>query len=66
MHSKYDNIHKNRIIYVLKCTNNHVISSINCRLSRGEIESTRWSKREIEEQERDEIEGEILMGGESP
>ena len=33
MHSKYDNMHKNGMIYVLKSTNNHVISSISCMLS---------------------------------
>ena len=31
--SKYDNMHKIGMIYVLKCTNNHVISSISCMLS---------------------------------
>ena len=29
MQSKYDNMHKNEVIYALKCSNNHVISSIN-------------------------------------
>ena len=33
MHSKYDNMHKNGMIYAVKCTNSHVISSINSMLS---------------------------------
>ena len=33
IHSTYDNMHKNVIIYDLKCTNNHVILSINYMLS---------------------------------
>ena len=32
MHSKYDNIHRDGMNYTLKCTINHVISSINCML----------------------------------
>ena len=47
MHSKYDNMHKNEIIYVVKCTNNHVISSVSNILSIiqenfEEDNSTRW------------------------
>ena len=33
MHSKYDNMHNNGIIYALICINNHVNSCINCMLS---------------------------------
>ena len=33
MHSKYDKMHKNGMIYALKYTYNHVISSISCMLS---------------------------------
>ena len=33
MHSKYDNIHKNEMFYVLIYINNHIIISINCILS---------------------------------
>ena len=33
MHSKYDNIHTNRIFNVLYCINNNVNSCINCILS---------------------------------
>ena len=33
MHSKYDNMYENGMNYALKCTNNHVISSINFILS---------------------------------
>ena len=33
MQSKYDNMHKNIIFYVLICINNHVIAGINCMLS---------------------------------
>ena len=32
IHSKYDNMHKNVIFYVLICINNHVNSCINCML----------------------------------
>ena len=35
MHSKYDNMHTNRIFNVLNCINNHVNSCINCMLSVG-------------------------------
>ena len=35
MHSKYDNMHKNRIFYALICINNHVINRINCMLSKS-------------------------------
>ena len=38
MHSKYDNLHKNEIIYVLTCINNKIISSINYMLV-GHIEA---------------------------
>ena len=31
MHSKYDNMHKNRIFYAQIC--NHIITCINCMLS---------------------------------
>ena len=33
MHSKYDNMHKNEMVYVLICINNLIISSINYMLS---------------------------------
>ena len=33
MHSKYDNIHKNRILYALIFINNHIIMCIKCILS---------------------------------
>ena len=33
MHSKYDNMHTNRIFNVLNCINNYVNSCINCMLS---------------------------------
>ena len=33
LNSKYDNIHRNRMFYVLLCINNHVITSISCMLS---------------------------------
>ena len=33
MHSKYDNIYKNRMFYALICIHNHIIPSINCELS---------------------------------
>ena len=32
MHSKYDNMHRNRILNELNCINNHVNSCINCML----------------------------------
>ena len=31
-------MHKNGLSYALKCTNNHVISSMSCMLSKCEIE----------------------------
>ena len=34
MHSKYDNMHKNIIVYVLICINNHIIASISFMLSK--------------------------------
>ena len=34
MHSKYDDMHNNRMFDALICINNHVITSINCMLSR--------------------------------
>ena len=33
MHSKYDNMHPNRIVNALNCINNDVNSYINCMLS---------------------------------
>ena len=33
MHSKYDNMHKNVMFYVLIYINNHIIISISCMLS---------------------------------
>ena len=33
MHSKYNNIHKNEMVYVLIYNNNHVIISVNFMLS---------------------------------
>ena len=33
MHSKYDNVHKYIMFYVLICINNHIIICINCMLS---------------------------------
>ena len=33
LHSEYDNIHTNRILYTLICINNHVNSYINYMLS---------------------------------
>ena len=33
MHSKYDNMHTNRIFNALNCINNHVNSCKNCMLS---------------------------------
>ena len=33
MNAKYDNMHKNEIVYVLICINNHIITSINFILS---------------------------------
>ena len=33
--SKHDKMHKNGIFYALFCNNNHIISCINCMLSRG-------------------------------
>ena len=35
MHSKYDNMHPNEMFYALICTNNHIITCINCVLSRS-------------------------------
>ena len=32
IHSKHDNMHKNRIFYALICINNHIISCIDCML----------------------------------
>ena len=32
MHSKYDNMHKNRIFYALICVNNLIITCIDCML----------------------------------
>ena len=32
MHSKYDNMYKNRIFDVLICINNHIITCIDCML----------------------------------
>ena len=43
MDLNYDNIHKNRPYYVEICTNNHIIASINCTLSReNERETTNF------------------------
>ena len=33
IYSKYDNMHKNEMFYVLIMINNHIITSINCMLS---------------------------------
>ena len=33
MHSKYDNMHRNRMFYALICINSHEIKSICCMLS---------------------------------
>ena len=33
MHSKYDNMHTNRIFNALNCINNHVNSCMNCMLA---------------------------------
>ena len=33
MHSKYDNMHKNRTFNALNCINNYVIITISCMLS---------------------------------
>ena len=33
MHSKYNNMHKNKMFYALNCINNHVITSISYVLS---------------------------------
>ena len=33
MHSKYDNMHTNRIFNTLNCINNHVNLCMNCMLS---------------------------------
>ena len=33
MHSKYDNMQKNKIFYVLICINNHTFNGINFMLS---------------------------------
>ena len=32
MHSKYDSMQENGMNYALKCTDNNVVSSINCML----------------------------------
>ena len=32
MHSKYDNMNKNRMFYALICINNYTIISVNCIL----------------------------------
>ena len=32
MHSKYDNMHENEMLYVLICINSHVITNLNCML----------------------------------
>ena len=37
MHSKYDNMHTNRIFNVLNCISNHVNSCINCMLSMNSL-----------------------------
>ena len=37
MHSKYDNMHKNRIFNALNYINNHINSFINCMLSGGNL-----------------------------
>ena len=34
MHSKYDNMHKNRMLYALICINNRIIACLNCMLSK--------------------------------
>ena len=33
MHSKYDNMHKKRMLYALICINNHIIACDNCMLA---------------------------------
>ena len=33
MHSKYDNMHTNRIFNILNCINNHLNLCMNCMLS---------------------------------
>ena len=38
MHSKYDNMHKNRMIYPLICINNDIIACVNCMLSSVQID----------------------------
>ena len=42
-HSKYDNIHKNKIIYPLKCTNNHIILSIKWHVIKMALSSSKMS-----------------------
>ena len=42
MHSKYDNMPKNGMNYALKCTDNHVISSISCMLLQYKIQNNRY------------------------
>ena len=39
MHSKYDNIHKNGMFYNNIYINNHIITCINCMLSRYKMPS---------------------------
>ena len=34
IHSKYDNMHINVMFYALICINNHVLSCLDCMLSR--------------------------------
>ena len=44
MLSKYDSINRNDMNYALKCTNNHVIVSINCMLLGGKSKITHTYK----------------------
>ena len=37
MHSKYDNMHKNEMVYVLVCISNHIITCINCMFTSNMI-----------------------------
>ena len=42
IHPKYDNMHKNGMIYALIFINNHIIININCMLSTIQVKFARF------------------------
>ena len=67
MHSKYDNMHTNRIFNALNSINNHLNSCINCILSRilnKELEEKRGKRGRLIMRGRGTHEGQRRIAGE--